>query len=370
VLENFRGLPSDVDNVDLEIDPPFGWCSPIPYFPGRRYLVFPRRQDGRLRDGNCFQGRDIETATEDVRQVRDYFSGKLHANVYGRITMVGSGWPVPGVKVSTSRGLRTYSASTDSDGLYELQLPAEGGYRIRADLAPYESGPKEVFFPGPGCAVRDFGLTIDTTISGKVFDDRGQPLKGAEVGLIRLDRVPAPEQPTIVARAYTEEADTSFKFTNIPLGRYLIVFNPGGPTSNSWLGLPFESTYHPPGATRTSARTVEVNSPGAHLKGMDLAVGNRVSFRQVTVRVRFPDGVPMTTAIVDCVGVPLGQGDSPWFDDAMVDRETGLARFSAPANRELELKVGDSYGRNLKAVYRSKHEAGTTPIHEEFVVRP
>jgi hypothetical protein len=106
------------------------------------------------------------------------------------------------------------------------------------------------------------------------------------------------------------------------------------------------------------------------LTGIDVAVGKPVNFRQVTVRVRFPDGSPMTTAQVECVGSPLAPGDFRWVQDAIVDRRTGLARFSAPTNRELELRVRDWVGRDLKAAYTSKHEAGTTPIHQEFVVMP
>jgi hypothetical protein len=233
-------------------------CSPIPYFPGKEYLVFPTRQDGRLRDGSCFQGRDIETAAEDVRQVRDYFSGKMRANVYGRVAMGRSTWiPISGVKVWTSRGRETYSRLTDSDGRYELRLPAAGGYQVHADLPPYESETAEVFVPGPGCAVRDFGLALDSTISGKVLDDWARPVKDAKVGLIRLDRVPAPEQSNLIDVAYTQEADMSFKFTSVPLGRYLIVFNPHGPHFSALFDLPFESTYYPLRATRATPKQLK-----------------------------------------------------------------------------------------------------------------
>jgi hypothetical protein len=214
--------------------------------------------------------------------------------------------------------------------------------------------------------VRDISLTVDTSISGKVLDDRGQPLEHAAVGLIRLSGVAPSGQEAIFSSTDTRGSDMSFTFTNIPLGRYLIVFNPGGPSSR-WT---FESSYYPLGASRAAARAVELNSVGVHLTGLDLAAGKRVGFREVTVRVRFSDGAPMSAARVESAGLPLSEGNSRWFHVALVETKTGLARFSAPANRSLELKVTDPYRRDLRAEYRSKHEAGTTPIHQEFVIRP
>ena len=70
VLENFRGLPPKAQTVDVELTPTSGMCAPIPYFPGRRYLVIPRKREGKYTDGVCFQGRDIETAQDEVRQLR------------------------------------------------------------------------------------------------------------------------------------------------------------------------------------------------------------------------------------------------------------------------------------------------------------
>ncbi|MFN7995130.1 MAG: carboxypeptidase-like regulatory domain-containing protein [Bryobacteraceae bacterium] len=370
VLENFRGLPSNANTVDLDITPPFGMCSPIPYFRGRKYLVFPFREAAKLHDGNCFQGRDIEMVPDDVRQVRDYFSGRMLANVLGQVGMAaGFDWiPIPGVRISTSRGPQTYSALSDSEGRYELRLPAAGTYQIRAELAPYHSLSEEVSVPGPGCAVHDPRLTSENTISGKVLDHHGRPVKDAGVGLVRAGRGHSLEDE-IIASAYTSGTDSGFTFTNVPLGQYLIVFNPDGPRSGKDLGLPFESTYYPGGAPRMSAKAVVLDSAGVHLTGIDLALGQRVRFRQVMVRVQFPDGVSMTTAEVECIGSLQGQGSPTWVQQTDVDK-SGSARFSAPVNRALELIVRDSYGRDLKAAYRSNHDPGETPIYQEFIVIP
>src|SRR5579862_2596392 len=65
VLESFRGLPSGTQTVDVQLTPTLGMCAPIPYYPGRKYLVVPSKRDGKFSDSVCFQGRDVETAADD-----------------------------------------------------------------------------------------------------------------------------------------------------------------------------------------------------------------------------------------------------------------------------------------------------------------
>src|SRR5215469_1147087 len=101
---------------------------------------------------------------------------------------MGETKPLAGVTISTLRDGRAYSTTTDANGRYVLPLAAGGAYQIRAVLRPYISEPAEISVSRNGCAIRDFGLTVDNTISGKVRDANGQPLKGAYVGLVDLDR--------------------------------------------------------------------------------------------------------------------------------------------------------------------------------------
>lgn len=385
VLENFRGLPAGTQTVDVELMPTAGMCAPNPYYLGRKYLVMPGKTEGKFNDGPCFQGRDVERAAEDVRQIREYFAGKMPINVHGQVAIagdsslvqyllsVGETEPLAGVVVSTLSGGKSYSATTDANGRYSLLLPAGGDYELRASLRHYDSQTTEVSIPRRGCAVQDFGMTIDSTVSGRVWDARGQPLKNALVGLIDLDRSPsAPDRHAWFDHAYTEAADRTFTFENVPIGRYLIVFNPDGPRLDGLpSGLPFESTYYPSGSTRAKAEVVEVKSGGVHLTGMDLVAGEPVQFREVVVQVRFLDGTPMNTALVRCIGLPLRPGDLPWiFEKPLLLGENGILRFRSPANRKLQLEVTDSFGRDLKASYTSTHEPGLTAITEEFVVQP
>lgn len=393
VLENFRGLPADAQAVDVELTPTAGMCAPIPYFPGRKYLVVPGKRDGKYTDGACFQGRDIETAQDEVRQVREYFAGKMSVNVQGRVAASrasdlvdflldsGESKPLAGIVITATRNGKVFSTVTDSEGRYHLPLPSAGVYRVSPESKTYALNPNpdyerplQISIPQGGCAIRNFGLMVDNTISGSVRDEKGQPLSEGRVGLIDLDRPAKPDHHVWFADAYIDnhrKGDTTFSFENVPIGRYLLVFNPDGPHSGTLIGdLPYESTYYPLNAQRIEAKRIDITSGGTHLTGMDLTIGRKVEFRKVSVHVQFPDGSPMKTAEVECVALPNEQDDFPLTFHKTVLETNGTVEFSVPANRKLKIEVRDWYGRDLKKPYSSTHEAGSMTITQEFVVVP
>ncbi len=364
VLESLRGLPRGTRTVDVRLMSPGGMCSPIPYHSGKKYLVVPNEDDGALIDGPCFSARNVDTEAEDVRQVRAYFSGKMPTNVHGQVAvaddpsmigyLLGTGEAklLGGVTISAERRGRVYSAVSGSDGRYRLPLPAGGGYTVRAALKPYESEPEseEISIPVRGCAIQDFALRVHNTISGRVWDKDGQPVKSAKVGLIDLsDPIDSQRYRT----AYTDQADLTFRFKNVPIGRYLVVAGPDGLLDRA----------------RANSEVIEIKSAGVHLSGMDLKVGERAELRPVTVRVRFPDGAPMKTAQVRCLGLPRGEGEAVWSVAGAAEMD-GAIKLMAPANRQLKIEVRDAYGRDLKETYSSLHEPSSAPITQEFVVIP
>jgi hypothetical protein len=381
VLGNFRGLPRGTSVVDVVLSPTAGMCAPIPYYPGRTYLVAPGKREGKFYDQVCFQGRDVERNAEDVQYVRDYFAGKMPINVHGQVAAyrdsslvefvlsMGEAKALAGVTISTTRSGKTYSAVTNADGRYTLPLPAAGTYNVRAALKPYISEDAEdVSISRGGCAIQDFALSANNTISGRVRDERGRTVDNAIVGLIDLDHRPSDtDQHAWFDRAYAQDGNGTFEFKDVPIGRFALIFNPDGPGSGP-SGLPYESTYYPSNSKRATAGEVVIKSAGVHLTGMDLVVGQPVEFRQVAVSVKFADGVPMNTAHIRCVGLPAQEGELPWVYQHAA--RNGSIEFTAPVNRRLRIEVTDWYGRRMKESYVSTHDAGSAAIKREFTVRP
>ena len=251
VVESFRGVPKGTKIVDIAVTPTLGMCSPNPYFPGRTYLVVPSKWEGKLRDGLCFSGRDVVNAADTVKYVRDYFAGKSPLNVHGRVAVapewalvsyllsVGQAKPLSGVRVWASEDGRSLSSVTDADGRYSLTVPARGSYDIKATLSPYNPDGATVTVGAGGCAVRDFALQSGSTVSGAVNDENGHTVKNAKVGLIALS--PPKNQPdgrAWLLDAYTGQSDQGFLIKNVPVGRYLLIFNPEGPRSGRLFDMP------------------------------------------------------------------------------------------------------------------------------------
>lgn len=358
VIESFRGLPAGTRTVDVKLNSWKGRCSPVPYYSGKRYLVMPGTIDSELVDGPCFSGRDITDIPETITQLRDYFQGEMPVTIQGTVAATYSK-PLHGATVSASRNGKVFSTQTDTRGRYQLNLPSGGDYTTTASLPPYiPTQPRRTSVERRGCAWDDFALQIDNTISGRVWDQQGQPIS-AKVGLIDLDH-PDLEYPT-----YSRH---TFRFEDVPLGRYLLMYNPDGPSPNRRENS-FESTYYPGASSRVAALPIEIKSSGVHLEAMDLIVGKPVEFRQVTVHVRFPDGTPMEHAIVECVGSPLEQDESECSYRGATLKD-GDVQFSVPVNRKFRIEIKDRYGRDLKASYISQYEPGRTPITKEFIVKP
>lgn len=369
VLESFRGLPPGAKTVDVEVMGPGGNCRMMPYFEGGRYLVAPQRgQDGGFYEGLCPQGRDVVQFADDVAAVRNYFARSASPMVRGRVVLGLFGQPLEAVRISASRKGGVFSTSTDADGKYTLPLPEGGPYSIQAALRPYalREGSSVVSVPARGCAIQNFSMTIDSSISGKV-SAAGAPLKTAVVGLIDLNRPSQRGSPVSFRQTYTKD-DLSYTFKDVAVGRYQVVLNPEGPQLTGF-NLPVESTYYPGGSARGAAKVIEIKSGGVHLTNIDLTTGPKIEFRKVTVRTWFSDGKPMETALVRITAAPLRAGEPPWTDEQWTPKRNVL-ELTAPADRKLHIEMSDNYGRKLNGTYTADYEAGTAPIVREFVVRP
>lgn len=371
VRERFRGVRADTETVRIAVDPTFGMCSPNPYFPGISYLVMPGEWNGKLFDGGCFLGRSLKSDPELISDVRQFFAGKLAMSIRGRVGVARSAEsvryvekPLAGVEIAAIREGKTYRTSTDRQGRYFLTVP-NGSYRLKAALRPY-SFEEDIEVVTEGVvAERDIAARIDTSICGQVWDERGQPVNGARIGLIDRERESGEPGEVLSLRNEYSGVDGGYCFSQVPLGRYLVVFHPEGPEDKDRR----DRTYYPRGSSRAKAERVLIDRAGAHLKSIDLVVGAPVAMREVIVTLAFPDGAPMKTAVVRVTGNGPLQPDLQWTRSA-VSSKAGQVSLHAPADRSLRIEVRDWYGRDLGAKYESVHEAGATPISQKFVIQP
>lgn len=386
VIEPLRGLAPHEKFVDLETLPVAGWCAWNPYFPGRTYLVAPQTKDGKRVDGGCFSGREVRWEEDTIRYLRRYLKNP-GLSIRGRIGAVaeqagqlsyhhfeyGGNRILAGVRVWTTAGGKRISTITDAEGRYELPVPEPGNYTVEADLAPYRPVKTEVGVPrAGGCNVLDIGFVSNSSISGSVRDPGGRPVKSGEVALIDLD--PASSRQPVWGwfrwKKINPPDEGRFRFKDVPLGRYQVVFNPEGPHRRGSDSDPRESTYYPNGAALAQARTIEINATGMHVNGIELTAGPEVALRRVSVEVRFTDGTPMTAANIRIEGEAIEPRGRPWFTERQTWKDGTSELFHVPANRRLLISVTDWYGRELNKVYQSTHLPASTPIHQRFMIDP
>jgi hypothetical protein len=190
VVETLNGLAPGTKFVDLEASLLPGMCSPHPYRPGRTYLVMPGSREGKFTDGICFTGRAVEQAGGTIDYLRRHFKDPAQTHIRGRVGAVhteeasgvlkyllrqGEAKALEGVKVSISVKEETFSAISDAEGRFELTIPGSGSYTVQAALAPYKSASAVINLSRrEACAIKDFGLVSGSSISGKVWDHRGQ----------------------------------------------------------------------------------------------------------------------------------------------------------------------------------------------------
>src|SRR5262249_11097761 len=141
----------------------------------------------------------------------------------------------------------------------------------------------------------------------------------------------------------SSDDDGSFEFRNVPVGRYLLVSNPTGPNVTRLKKESLERTYYSDESNK--AQILDVTFDGIRLAGGDVKVGRAANFRQVSVRVEFPDGEGMKTVAVQCVALPTESDQLPVeiYFGGSTDKTAGTFEFQVPADRKLEMEVKDSY---------------------------
>ena len=111
---------------------------------------------------------------------------EIPASVAGRVTVAGTGTPMPDVEVYANRTRDAKPAVTDSNGHYAIKGLPPGNYRISAN-APDGTG-RVGFGPNANRQVKleqgqelenfDFQLVLPGEVSGKVVDQNKEPVPG------------------------------------------------------------------------------------------------------------------------------------------------------------------------------------------------
>lgn len=184
---------------------------------------------------------------------------------------------------------------TDGEGRFRIEGLVAGRYVLRARKRGYlearEGGEAALRVTveagkardGLVCRLRPYGV-----ISGRVFDEYGEPAEGAEVSAC------VPRRGDVRCRSGAEANDRGeYRITGLAPGSYVVVgtYRAGAglyPTTVNGRAEAYASTFYPRGLDSSSAQTVELGV-GAETAGIDVRM-LKVVMAKVRGRVTGPDG--------------------------------------------------------------------------------
>ena len=204
------------------------------------------------------------------------------------------------VKITIEGNGGRFETTTNTDGYYRVSGLAPGQYKVKADISdglnPYSQSTIKVV--DRRCAARDFDLWVNGQISGRVFDEKGDPLPN-----IKVDIISAEDAKNISPKGkwrYTDEGG-SYKIDSIPPGDYYVGVGLVGANSNL---CPYPRVFMPDLRDAKEATVISLNE-GQKIDDQNISLPSFTPDLEFEVEVVWPNGSPVEVAVV------MLHGDSP-----------------------------------------------------------
>lgn len=308
VQENYKGAPGY--EIEIHSGTGGGDCG-FWFLRNESYVVYAYRnpEDNKLYTSICSRTKHVSRADEDLAYLRALAHAKPGATLYGSVNRF-TGYSadgrlseyaqMKGVKILVTGGGQTIETVTNEAGEYKVtglppgeydavpQLPdnlGAGSNRDRNDGQGRFERREPVRLLEHGCANLSFSVRFSGSVSGKVVDAVGQPVKKILLTLLSSDN------NRRYWSAWTDD-EGYYEFRMVQPGSYFVGFNleehGKGP-----------ETYYPGVKSRADASLITVGE-GEKLKGYDLTIPTRLLERQLEVTVVWPDGKPAVGVTVYC----------------------------------------------------------------------
>jgi hypothetical protein len=223
-----------------------GTCA-FRFTPGERYIVYAYQDSstGILSTSICTRTRplsDPRTRSDLAYWTRRQrgATGSLLTGVVQDVTLdlatpLAQPRPLADIRITatpldedshatTATTRTTATTKTRADGSYEVTGLQAGRWSIAASLpAQFESRPPVMLMiaDSDGCAEANIGTRLDGRISGRLLDERSQPLRGVAVQLADVAAARAVKWPLRTIDAATDDEGT-FEFRYVGPGRYVV----------------------------------------------------------------------------------------------------------------------------------------------------
>lgn len=189
---------------------------------------------------------------------------------------------IRGMPPGGQQGRQTYGTRTDDQGVFRFEGLAPGSYTLIGERVGYirqQFNPRGVSFSGTRIELRDgqqitgllFKLSPQGVITGRVLDEDGDPLTGANLVLLRWSYVDGRRELTSAGSARVNDIG-EFRIAQVPPGTYYLMaadnMGRGGPFQVEE-EIPHVSTFYPRALDWSGATPLTVRD-GEQISGVDV----------------------------------------------------------------------------------------------------
>jgi len=223
--------------------------------------------------------------------------------------------------------------TTGADGKFSFKDLNAGSYRLAATANGFArqeygqrtpTGQGRLLFVASGQTLKDANVRLlpSGVVSGRVFDENGQPATGAPVQLIRPVYAPAGRNLQTAGTGNVDDRG-DYRIFGITPGRYYLVAGtaPGTPAGRGAAGARFNLVFFPNASDVEQASTIEVRS-GTETS-FDLRTRRQVQSFRVRGRILNPTGIALPKNVSIMLSYRTLNGGGSFLNGINFDYATG-----------------------------------------------
>lgn len=268
------------------------------------------------------------------------------AVIRGRVVSATTGTAVRRASISAvyipERGVEAgRNTQTDDNGVFEFRGLAAGRWTLRASKTGYidqQFGQRSAFATTDPIVlsegqqlVADFRLSRGGAIAGRVVDEFGDPLAGANVTALRIQRTAQGSRTTRTGISVPSDDNGAYRIYNLPPGQYYVSLN--DPSAARMIALS-------PGG-----------DPGSSLQAELINISGQVTLNNGERRSYAPTYYPGTVTLADAQRITLGLGEE----------QSGINLSVVPARAaRIAGRVTGSNGQPIRATISLTSRLGQT----------
>ncbi len=307
-----------------------------PFKVGESYLVYANLnpQDNKLYAGICSRTRPLSEAHEDLDYLKSRATSETGATIYGVVNKFRRSnsegpyeqlGPMVGTRVTVEGSTGRVESITDAKGEFRVTRLAAGSYNVRLTVAEglwSSDRERKVEVKDKGCALVNFHVESNTSLSGKVLDENGGPASKIMVDLVPSNQINDRYQRDHLS-AYSNE-EGRFEFRSLPPGRYFL-----GVRLNRMVepAFPYPRTFYPGTQQLAQTRPITIDE-GKSLEGYTIQLPQKLSARKIAGVVVWPDGRPVAKPIICFEEVEYAEGSLCYSGDLKVGEIDGGFSFT------------------------------------------